>query len=191
MLGFPAKSTLKFVLAGYQNGGIAWAAGGEFAWNLAAGDAFGGVEDFEDGETAAVADIEGFAGDAADGFEGADVGIRDVQDVYVVADAGAIGSRVVRAKNINVGDDAEGGVENFGEEMRFHPMGFATFGGGAGGVEIAERGVVQASVGAVVGEDFFEADFGFAVGVDGVFRMVFRDGDGVRLAVGGGGGGED
>src|SRR5580658_7760744 len=75
--------------------------------------------------------------------------------------------------------------------MGFDTMSFAAFGGGTGGVEIAESGVVDAGVSAVVGEDFFEAEFGFAVGVDGIFGMIFGDGDGVRLAVGGGGGREN
>ena len=75
--------------------------------------------------------------------------------------------------------------------MGFDAMAFAAFGGGAGGVEIAESGVMESGVGAVVGEDFFEAEFGFAVGVDGIFGMIFGDGDGVRFAVGGRGGRKD
>src|SRR5271155_2155486 len=75
--------------------------------------------------------------------------------------------------------------------MRFDAMAFTALGGGASGIEIAESGVVEAGVGAVVGEDFFETEFGFAVWVDGIFGMIFRDGDSVRLAVGGGGGREN
>src|SRR5580693_5525295 len=70
-------------------------------------------------------------------------------------------------------------------------MGFAALGGRTGGVEIAEGGVVKAGVGAVVGENFLETKFGFAVGVDGIFGVVFGDGHGVRFAVSGGGGRED
>src|SRR5580658_6394044 len=75
--------------------------------------------------------------------------------------------------------------------MCFDAMGFSAFDGSAGGVEITKSGVVKAGVGAVVGEDFFEAELGFAVGVDGIFGVVFRDWNGVGFAVGGGGGGED
>ena len=119
------------------------------------------------------------------------MGISDVEYVDVIADAGSVGGGIVRAEDFDVGDHAEGGVENFGNEMGFDAVVLAALGGGAGGVEIAESGEVEASVGAIVGEDFFEAEFGFALGVDGIVGMIFGDGDGVRFAVGGGGGGKD
>jgi len=187
VLGFPAEGTVKLFFAGDQDRGIAGAARGKFAGDLVTSDFFGGVDNFDDREAAAVANVESFAGDGLDGFEGAKVGIGDVEDVDVVADASAIGSGIVGAENFKLRDEAEGGVENFGNEVGFDAMGFAAFSGGASSIEIAESGVVQAGVGAVVGEDFFETQLGFAVRVDGIFRMVFGDGNGVRLAVGGGG----
>ena len=72
MLGLPAEHAVKFVFAGDEDGGIARAAGGDFARNFVAGDFLGGVEDFEDGKAAAVADVEGFAGNVFDGFESAE-----------------------------------------------------------------------------------------------------------------------
>jgi len=182
---------MELFFTGDEDGGIAGAAGREFASDFVAGDFFGSVEDFEDGKAAAVADVEGFAGDFFDRFEGAEVGIGDVQDVDVIADAGAVGGGIVRAEDFDLRNNAEGGVENFGDEVGFDAMGLAAFGRGASGVEIAESGVVEAGVGAVVGEDFFEAEFGFAIGVDGIFGMIFGDRDGVGLAVGGGSGGKD
>ena len=100
MRGFPAEGLLEFFLAGDKDGGITGAARTEFARNLAAGDAFRGVDDFENGEAAAVAYVEGFTGDAIDGFERAEVGIRNVEDVDVIADASAVGRGIVRAENI-------------------------------------------------------------------------------------------
>ena len=187
----PAERAVKLFLASDQDGRIAGAAGRDFAGNFAAGDFLGGVDDFEDGEAAAVADVEGFAGNGFDRFEGAEVGVGDVEDVNVVANAGAIRRGVVRAENFDVRNNACGGVENFGNEMGFDAMVLTAFCRGARGVEIAECGVTKASVGAVVGEDFFEAEFGFAVGVDGIFGMVFGDRNGVRFAIGGGSGRED
>ena len=108
VLGFPAKSAVKFFFAGHQDGGIAGAARRDFARNFAAGDFFGGVEDFEDGEAAAVADVEGFAGDGFDRFERADVGVGDVEDVDVIADAGAIGRGIVRAEDFDVAERRRG-----------------------------------------------------------------------------------
>src|SRR5690348_14327039 len=75
--------------------------------------------------------------------------------------------------------------------MGFDAVGFAAFGGGAGGVEIAKCGEIETGVSAIIGEDFLEAELGFAVGIDGIFGVVFGNGDGVRFAVGGGRGGED
>lgn len=191
VLGFPAESAVKLVFAGDEDGGIAGAAGRKFARDFAAGDALGGVENFENGKAAAIADVESFAGNFFEGFESAEVGIGDIEDVNVVADAGAVGRRVIEAENFELGDIAESGVENAGNEMGFGAMVLAALGGGAGGVEIAENGVLQSGVGAIVGKDFLEAELGFAVGIDGVFGMILGNGDGVRLAVGGGGGREN
>jgi len=182
---------MKFFFAGDQHGGIAGATRGELAGDFAASDFFGSVNDFEDGEAAAVADVEGLTGDFFDGFECAEMGIGDVENVNVVSDAGAVGSGIVGTKNLDMRNDADGGVEDFGNEMGFDAMGFAAFGRGAGGVEIPKRSVVEAGIGAIVGKDLFKAQFGFAVRVDGIFGVIFWDGNGVRFAVGGGGGGED
>lgn len=104
MLGFPAKHAVKLVFAGDKDGGIARAAGREFARDFAAGDALGGIEDFENRKAAAIADVEGFAGDGFNGFESADVGIGDVENVNVVADAGAVGSGVIGAEDFELGN---------------------------------------------------------------------------------------
>jgi hypothetical protein len=189
--GLPAEGLAEFFFAGDQDGGIAGAPRRHFARNFAAGDFFGGVEDFEDGKAAAVADVEGFAGDGFDRFESAEVRIGNVEDVDVIADAGAVGRGIVRAENFELRKETEGGVENLGDEVGFHAVGFAAFGGSASGIEIAESGIVEAGIGAIVGEDFFEAKFGLAIGIDGVFGVIFGDGDGVRLAISGGGRRED
>lgn len=191
MLGFPAEHAVKLVLAGHEHGWVAGAARGDFARNFAAGDFFRCVDDFEDGKTAAVADVESFTGDRFNGFESADVGVRDIQDVNVIANASAIRRGVVRTEDFDVGDEAHGGVENLGDEMGFDTMSFAALRGGASSVEIAKSGELQRGVGAVVGEDFFKTELGFSVRIDGIFGMIFGDRHGVRLTVGGGGGGEN
>ena len=187
----PAQCALKFVFAGDEDGGVAGAARRKFARNLAASNALGGVEDFEDGEAAAISYIEGFAGNSFDCFEGADVGISDVEDVDVVAYAGAVWSGVIGAKNFEVWNNAQSSIENFRNEMGFDAMSLAALGGCAGGIEIAQCGEIETGVGAIVGEDFLEAELGFSVGIDGVFGMILGDGDGVRLTVSGGGGREN
>ena len=67
-----------------------------------AGDFPRGFEHFENGVAAVVADVVGGAGGAVEGLEGEDVGIGDVQDVDIVADAGAVGRGVVRAEHVEM-----------------------------------------------------------------------------------------
>ncbi len=64
----PAEHAVKFVFAGDEDGGIAWAAGRELARNFVACDFLGSAEDFEDGKAAAIADVEGFTGNFFYGF---------------------------------------------------------------------------------------------------------------------------
>jgi len=54
---------VELFFAGYQDGGVAGATGRDFTRDFAAGDFFGGVGDFEDGEAAAVSYVKGFTGD--------------------------------------------------------------------------------------------------------------------------------
>src|SRR6267154_4770646 len=75
--------------------------------------------------------------------------------------------------------------------MGFVAAGFSAMGRGAGYVEIAESDVIESSILAIVGEDIFKGELGFAVGIDGGLGMVLGDGDDVGLAVNGTGGSED
>src|SRR5258705_4395505 len=75
--------------------------------------------------------------------------------------------------------------------MSFLAAGFSAVGGRAGDVEIAKGNVVESGVLGIVGEDVFEGELGFAVGIDGGLGMVLGNGDDVGLAVNGTGGGED
>ncbi len=152
MGGFPAESTLEFFLAGDQHCGITGAAWAQFARNLAAGDVLRRIDDFQDGEAAAVADVEGFAGDAFDLLESAEVGIGNIEDVDVIADAGSVGRGVVRAEDIDVRQAAGGGIEDAGNDVSFDAMMLAAFLGGSSGVEIAEGDVVESGIELVIGE---------------------------------------
>ena len=75
--------------------------------------------------------------------------------------------------------------------MGFVAAGFSAMGGGASDVKVAEGNVLESSVFAIVGEDIFKGELGFAVRIDGGFGMVLGNGDDVGLAVNGAGGGED
>src|SRR5713226_9293915 len=113
----PTERALELFLAGDQNGRVARAPRSEFARDFAAGDALGRINHLQDGEAAAVADVEGFAGNTVNLLECADVRIRDVEHMDVIANTSSIGSGIVRAENIDVGQMAAGRVENPGEEM--------------------------------------------------------------------------
>src|SRR5258707_96493 len=108
---------LSFSLLATVHGGITRTTWTELAGNFAAGDALRRADHFENGEAAAVADVEGFAGDTVDRFERADVGIRDVEDVDVIANASAVGGGIVRAENIDVRQIAGGGVQDARDEV--------------------------------------------------------------------------
>src|SRR5882724_4092656 len=191
MGGFPTQRSLEFFLAGHQNCRIPGPARSELAGDFAAGDAFRRVDDFENGEAAAVPDIEGFAGNAVDGLERAEVGIGNVKDVYVIADASAVGGGIVRAENIDVRQISGGGVQDARDEMRLDTMMLAELLRGAGGIEITKHGILQTGIGAIVRENLFEYELGFAVRIDGRFGMVLGNGDDFRFAIGGGGGRKD
>src|SRR2546426_768099 len=98
MRGFPSEVTLEFLLASDQDSRITGTARTQFAMDFAAGDALRRIDDFQDGEAAAVADIEGFAGNAVDFLESADMGIGNIEHVDVIADAGSVGSGIIRAE---------------------------------------------------------------------------------------------
>lgn len=167
MRGFPTEGTLQLFGAGYENGRITGATWTEFARNLASSDALRGVDDFQDRETAAVANVEGFTGDAVNFFQRADVRISNIEDVDVIADAGSVGRGIVRAENIDVREIAGGGVKDARDEMSFDAVILTAFLGGTGSIEITKHGILQASIGAIVRENPFEYELGFAVGIDG------------------------
>src|SRR5229473_7931005 len=186
MGGFPAKGTLEFFLAGNENGGIAGTARTEFARNFAAGDALRRIDDFQDREAAAVADVEGFAGDLGDSLKRADVGVGDIEHVDIVADTGSVRRRVVRAEDIDVGKATGGGIENPRNEMSFHAMMLAAVLGGSSSVEIAQGHVVESGVGLVIRQNPFENEFGFSVRIDRRFAMAFGNRNDFGFAVSGG-----
>src|SRR5260370_36996618 len=191
MGGFPAEGTLEFFLAGDQHSGSSGTARTQFARDLPASDALGHIDDFQDREAAAVADVEGFAGNAVDFLKRADVGIGDIEHVNVVTDAGSVRCGVVLAEDIDMGQLTAGGIENTGNDVSFHAMMLAAFDGGSGSVEIAEGHIVESGVELVIRQNLFEYELGFSVGVDRRLAMVFGDGNDFGFAVSGGSGGKN
>ena len=153
-----------FVAGGDEAGGVAGATGLFDGGDGFPGDFFAGGDDFADAGAAAGPEvIEG----AFFGFEGEDMGLGEVEDVDVVADAGAVWGGVIGAEDVNGILLAEGDFEDIGDEMGFDAMIFAEFFGGSCGVEVAEGGEAEGMDFVIPAEDFFEEEFGFAVGIDG------------------------
>src|SRR5260370_35504618 len=172
MGGFPSKGTLEFFLAGNENRGIAGTARTEFARDLAAGDALRGIDDFQDREAAAVADVERLAGNLGDFLKRADVGVGDIEHVDIVADAGSVGRGIVRAEDIDAGKATAGRIENAGDNVSLHAMMLAALLGASSSVEIAQGHLVESGVGLVITQNPPENDLEFSVGVEGVFAMI-------------------
>jgi hypothetical protein len=189
--GLPAKLAAHFFAAGDQDRGVAGTPGKNFFRDFAAGDLAHGVDDFVDRVTGAGADVESAAGYAPDVLQGAKMGFRNIQHMHVIADAGAVRRGIVVAKNFDVGCSVLDCLQDARNQVGFGTATFSALAGGAGNIEIAKRNVIEAGVFAVVGEDVFKDEFGFAVGIYGRLGMVFGDGHDVGLAIDGAGGGED
>src|SRR5713101_5859300 len=180
---FPTKHALELFLAGDEYSGITRTARTQFARDLAAGDALGRIDDFQNREAAAVADVESFAGNAVDFLKRADVRIGDIEHVDVVAEAGSVRCGVVRAEDIDMGQSTASGVENPRNEMSFDAMMLAAFLGGSGSVEITEGHVLEPGVDLVIRQNLFEYELGFTIRIDGRLPMVFGDGNDFGFAV--------
>src|SRR5260370_39682769 len=153
---FPAEHALELFLAGNENSGITGTPRTQFARDLAAGDAFGRIDDFQDRKAAAVADVESFAGNAVDLLKRADVRIGDIEDVDVVAEAGSVRCGIVRAEDIDMGQSTASGVENPRNEMSLHAMMLTAFLGGSGSIELTEGLVLEPGLDLVIIENLVE-----------------------------------
>src|SRR6267143_4273950 len=185
---FPTEHALEFFLAGNENSAITGTARTQFASDLAADDTLRRRDNFQDREATAVADVEGFAGNAVDLLKSTDVRIGDIEYVDVIADAGSVRRGIVSAEDVDMRQSTASGIENPGNEMSFHAMMLAAFLGGSGSVEIAEAHVFESGVDLVIRQNLFEYELGFTIRIDGRLAMVFRDGNDLGFAIGGGGG---
>ena len=194
VLRLPAQHAFGAFAVGDEARGVAGAARAFLHFDVLAGDAARGVDDLLHREAVAVAQVEGVAA-AAGGecVQRQEVGLAQVHDVDVVADAGAVGGGVVAAEDGDVGAAPGCGLQHQGDEVGFGVVAFAqfAFGVGAGGVEVAQAYGLESEGAVVAGQGLFHHPFGDAVGVDGARGVGFVDGHVVGLAEEGGGGRED
>ena len=97
-----------------------------------------GPDDLLDGEAAAVAEVLDHLVAGGEGVEGEDVGVGEVGDVNVVADAGAVGGVVVFAEDGNTLATSQSNIQDEGDDVGLGLVRFAAIGEGAGYVEVAE-----------------------------------------------------
>src|SRR6266851_1670174 len=122
--------------------------------------------------------------------EGADVCIREVDDMYVVPDGRSIRSRIVVPKHTNGLMLSKGRSENIGNQMRLRSVVFPAFHSGAGSIKVAQ-GREFHSIGGVIGiEDPFHEQLGPTVRILRPFPALFRDWNLFRLAIDRGCGGK-
>src|SRR4029077_14284921 len=176
---------------GNQSGGVAGARGFDLQANVASGDFARAFDDLQYRIAATRSQIEkiGLAA-RAEMFEGANVRIREVDDMDVVPDRRAIGSRVVVAKHTYGLLLSQGRGENIGNQMRFWPVVFPAIFSGASGVEVAQGHEFHSIGGVISVEEPFHEQLGPTVRIPWPFPALFRNRNLFRVAVDGGCGGK-
>ena len=117
--------------------------------------------------------------------------LREVEDMNVVTDAGAVRRIVVVSEEHGFFALALSDLKQNRDQVRFGVVVLAVLFRRAGGVEVAESGIFEPVNSAVPVQDLLKAELGFAVGVDGQLGSVFPDRNLLGLAEGGGGAGEN
>ena len=194
VLNFPAQFLLCLGRIGVKRGGVAGAAFGFHDGYFQAGDCFNCSDDFADGVGGAGAEVVEIGGTGFLEFiKDRNVGTGKVVHVHVVAQAGAIGSRIIGAEDLDVLTTSGGGVDHEGDEMGLGVMVFADRAvlRRSGGIEIAE-GRKAESVGVrECLQAVLDVELGLPVGIDGGLREGLHHGQGLGFAVGRAGGGKD
>ena len=189
--GFPAEIVLDGGGAGDEDGGVSGTAGETLDLDFASGDAADGLDDLQHAEAFPVADV---VDDFMFGFErsqGEQVGVGEIFNVNIVANAGAVGGGIVFAVDADGFAAAERGVEHERDEMRFGLVIFTVASDCARDVEVAKRGVAKAVCDTHPAHHIFTEQLAFAVGIGGRELRVLDDGGALGFAITGGSGGKD
>jgi len=183
----PAEFGFGLRRIGVECGGIAGTTGCERVRHFLAGDFFDRANDFEHGGRCPCAQVVEITGAGFGQFiEDGDVRAAEVVDVDVVAEAGAVGCRVIGAENLQGRALAGGGVDGERDEMRLGIVIFADRAvlGCAGGVEIPEGGEAQAVGEGERLEQVFDVELGLAIRIDWRLGECFHHRHFFRNAVG-------
>ncbi len=105
------------------------------------------------------------------------MGRRQIGDVDVVADRGAVGGGIVGAVDLDRVARSERGAQDARDQVGFRLVVLAdlAIGIGPGGVEVAQRGVTQPIGAGVPVERPLDRQLGVAVGIERRFRGRLAD----------------
>ena len=152
--------------------GIAGTAGFFHGLDVAPRNCFAGFNDLANRSSSASAQIVKIT---FFGLHREDVGLGKVENMNVVADAGAVRRGVIGAENIHRLALAEGDFKDVRDEVRFDAVVFAELFGGSRRVKIALGDKGELMNLAIPAEDRFEHEFGLAVGIDRTLRQRLVD----------------
>src|SRR5262249_37893652 len=110
-------------------------------------------------------------------LQGEQMGVGQIIDMNVVAEAGPIGRRVVRAEDLDGWPLSHRGLDDEWNEMRFGIVVLANtpIGTGARRVEVAECRIAPLVCRGIVGERALDSELTGAVGIDRMLGLVLGD----------------
>src|ERR1035438_2807066 len=177
VFGLPTQFMHRPVRRGHESGRVAGPARLLDRRNRLAGYPLAGADDFPHRVAVAVAEVV----EAAPAWgEAEEMRLRQVEDMNIIPDAGAIGRGIIRAINFAVRLLSERHLQDVWDKMRLDAVMLAESFAGAGGVEVAERDELQSVNPLIPLQHLLEHQLGLAIRVDGALRQVL----GHRQAVG-------
>src|SRR5262249_12841306 len=132
------------------------------------------------------ADVETIEADLIDAIERDEVSPRNVRDMYVIANAGAVRCRVVGSVHAQRVAFAGGSGQRQRNQVRLLGAILTMGGRGSSGIEVAQTDRAHAVSTVEPAEAPLEHQFRFAVGVDWLERMILGDRYAAWFAVRGG-----
>ena len=196
----PAQLAVSLAGGGHQLGRIARPPWRHMGQQAPPGDRLGGFDHLLHRIAGAVAQVvdQRLAGglaalpQAQQALQPQHVGIGQITDMDVVADAGAIRRRIVIPEDLQIGTLAAHHIEHQRDQMGFRLMVLAQITGriSTGRIEIAEDHARQAIGATEIVQQLLHHPLAAPIGIDRLLRMLLGDRHLLRHAVGGAGGGE-
>ena len=101
--------------------------------------------------------------------------LRDIQYVHVIAQAGAVVRGIIRAVDFEVLPPTGSRLQQQGNDVRFWIMSFTPMSLTSARIEVAEYDHAPVIRRRVPFQNLFEYEFAFAIRIDWLFNMFFRN----------------